>query len=228
MSKGIIVAIDGPAGSGKSTSAKMVAKKLGYLYIDTGAMYRAITFLAIKNNILHDEKKIIELAKSSKIELEFVNDETRVVVNGKDITNSIRTVEVNNHVSDISKIKQLRVVLVQKQREMGKEKNGVVMEGRDITTVVFPDAEVKIFLTASINQRAERRAKEFSANGLEVPYDNIKENLERRDHIDSSRDASPLTIAPDALIIDTSEITIEEQVNLILNEVKKAASKKRA
>jgi len=166
MSKGIIVAIDGPAGSGKSTSAKMVAKKLGYLYIDTGAMYRAITFLTIKNNILHDEKKIIELAKSSKIELEFVNDETKVVVNGKDITNSIRTVEVNNHVSDISKIKQLRVVLVQKQREMGKEKNGVVMEGRDITTVVFPDADVKIFLTASINQRAERRAKEFSANGL--------------------------------------------------------------
>jgi len=227
MSKGIIVAIDGPAGSGKSTSAKMVAKKLGYLYIDTGAMYRAITFLAIKNNILHDEQKIIELAKSSKIELEFVNDETRVIFNGKDITNSIRTVEVNNHVSDISKIKQLRVVLVQKQREMGKEKNGVVMEGRDITTVVFPDADVKIFLTASINQRAERRAKEFSANGLEVPYDNIKENLERRDHIDSSRDASPLTIAPDAMIIDTSEITIEEQVNLILNEVKKAASKKR-
>lgn len=227
MSKGIIVAIDGPAGSGKSTSAKMVAKKLGYLYIDTGAMYRAITFLAIKNNILHDEKKIIELAKSSKIELEFENDETRVVVNGKDITNSIRTVEVNNHVSDISKIKQLRVVLVQKQREMGKEKNGVVMEGRDITTVVFPDADVKIFLTASINQRAERRAKEFSANGLEVPYDNIKENLERRDHIDSNRDASPLTIAPDAMIIDTSEITIEEQVNLILNEVKKAASKKK-
>jgi len=227
MSKGIIVAIDGPAGSGKSTSAKMVAKKLGYLYIDTGAMYRAITFLAINNNILHDEKKIIELAKSSKIELEFVNDETKVIFNGKDITNSIRTVEVNNHVSDISKIKQLRVVLVQKQREMGKEKNGVVMEGRDITTVVFPDADVKIFLTASINQRAERRAKEFSANGLEVPYDNIKENLERRDHIDSSRDASPLTIAPDAMIIDTSEITIEEQVNLILNEVKKAASKKR-
>ena len=227
MSKGIIVAIDGPAGSGKSTSAKMVAKKLGYLYIDTGAMYRAITFLAIKNNILHDEKKIIELAKSSKIELEFVNDETRVIFNGKDITNSIRTVEVNNHVSDISKIKQLRVVLVQKQRGMGKEKNGVVMEGRDITRVVFPDADVKIFLTASINQRAERRAKEFSANGLDVPYDNIKENLERRDHIDSSRDASPLTIAPDAMIIDTSEITIEEQVNLILNEVKKAASKKR-
>ena len=227
MSKGIIVAIDGPAGSGKSTSAKMVAKKLDYLYIDTGAMYRAITFLAIKNNILHDEKKIIELAKSSKIELEFVNDETKVIFNGKDITNSIRTVEVNNHVSDISKIKQLRVVLVQKQREMGKEKNGMVMEGRDITTVVFPDADVKIFLTASINQRAERRAKEFSANGLEVPYDNIKENLERRDHIDSSRDASPLTIAPDAMIIDTSEITIEEQVNLILNEVKKAASKKR-
>ncbi|HLG31770.1 MAG TPA: (d)CMP kinase, partial [Ignavibacteriaceae bacterium] len=109
MSKGIIVAIDGPAGSGKSTSAKMVAKKLGYLYIDTGAMYRAMTYLAIKNNILDDEEKISELAKSSKIELEFVNDETKVFVNGKDITNSIRTVEVNNHVSDISKIKQLRV-----------------------------------------------------------------------------------------------------------------------
>ena len=228
MSKGIIVAIDGPAGSGKSTSAKMVAKKLGYLYIDTGAMYRAMTYLAIKNNILDDEEKIIELAKSSKIGLEFADDETKVFVNGKDITNSIRTVEVNNHVSDISKIKQLRVVLVQKQRGMGKEKNGVVMEGRDITTVVFPDADVKIFLTASINQRAERRAKEFYANGMEIPFDNIKENLERRDHIDSSRDTSPLTIAPDAMVIDTSEITIEEQVNLILNEVKKAASKKRA
>jgi cytidylate kinase len=226
MSKGIIVAIDGPAGSGKSTSAKLVAQKLGFLYIDTGAMYRAITYLAIKNNILDDEKKITESARQSSIVLEFIDGETKVLLNGENVSKEIRSPEVNNLVSEVSKIKELRVVLVKKQREMGGQKDGVVMEGRDIATVVFPDADVKIFLTASINQRTERRAKEFQANGTEIPFDSIRQNLEKRDKIDSSRDASPLTKAPDAVEIDTSEITIENQVNLILEEVKKAADKK--
>jgi CMP/dCMP kinase len=226
MSKGIIVAIDGPAGSGKSTSAKMVAQKLGYLYIDTGAMYRAMTYLAIRNNILNNDEKITRIAKSTDIVLEFIDGETKVFLDGEDVTSRIRTLEVNNHVSEVSKINDLRIVLVQKQREMGKEAKGVVMEGRDIATVVFPDADVKIFLTATINQRAERRAREFYANGEEIPLESIKKNLEKRDKIDSTREASPLTKARDAVVIDTSEITIEEQVNLILNEVKKAASKK--
>jgi cytidylate kinase len=189
-------------------------------------MYRAMTYLAIKNKILKDEEKIIKLAESSKIDLEFKGDETKVYVNGIDVTGDIRSIEVNNHVSDVSKIKGLRKVLVQKQRKMGHEKNGVVMEGRDITTVVFPDADVKIFLTASIDQRAERRAKEFQSNGMKVPIDNIKENLEKRDLIDSSRDDSPLTQAPDAIVIDTTQISIEDQVNLILAEVKNKALKK--
>ena len=145
MSKNLIVAIDGPAGSGKSTSAKLVASRLDYLYIDTGAMYRAITFLAIKNKILDDEKIIISLAEKSEIKLEFIDGETKVFVNDEDLTRSIRTVEVNRYVSDVSKIEEVRKIMVDKQREMGSKGDGVVMEGRDITTVVFPNADVKIF-----------------------------------------------------------------------------------
>ncbi len=138
MSKNLIVAIDGSAGSGKSTSAKLVASRLNYLYIDTGAMYRAITFLAIKNKILNDEKLIISLAEESEIRLEFVDGETKVFVNDEDLTRNIRTVEVNSHVSDVSKIREVRKIMVDKQREMGSKGGGVVMEGRDITTIVFP------------------------------------------------------------------------------------------
>ena len=226
MFKNLIVAIDGTAGSGKSTSAKLVASRLNYLYIDTGAMYRVITFLAIKNNILDNEKLIISLAEKSEIRLEFVDGETKVFVNDEDLTCNIRTVEVNCNVSNVSKIKEVRKIMVDKQREMGNKDNGVVMEGRDITTVVFPNADVKIFLTALLDERASRRAKEFTENGTDVKLDDIKNNLIERDRIDSSREVSPLTQAPDAIVVDTTKYTIDEQVNIILKAVKKTAEEK--
>lgn len=226
MSKNLIVAIDGHAGSGKSTSAKLVASKLNYLYIDTGAMYRAITFLAIKNKILDDEKLIISLGEKSEIKLDFVDGETQVFVNDEDLTGKIRTLEVSRQVSNISKIKEVRKIMVDKQREMGSKDSGVVMEGRDITTIVFPNADVKIFLTASLDERADRRVKEFAKNGTEVKLDDIKNNLVERDRIDSNREVSPLTQAPDAIVVDTTKYTINEQVNIILEAVKKIADEK--
>ena len=220
MSKNLIVAIDGPAGSGKSTSAKLVAQKLGYLYIDTGAMYRAVTHLSLKNK-LQSEEEIVELAESSDIILNFDNGFTEVTVDGLNVTSELRTAEVNSKVSEISKIEGVRKALVKKQRTYANKNNGVVMEGRDIGTVVFPDAEVKIFLTASLNQRVHRRAKEYENSGIIIPVEKIKENLIQRDRIDSTRHVSPLLKASDAVEIDTSSVTIEEQVELILNEVKK-------
>jgi cytidylate kinase len=226
MSKGLIVAIDGPAGSGKSTSAKLIAKKLGYVYIDTGAMYRAITYLALEQEAVNDETRIIELARSCKIDLDYKDGEVIVLLNGKNISKEIRSAEVNSHVSDVSKISDVRKVLVEKQREMGAKGKGVVMEGRDIGTVVFPNADVKIFLTASLDIRANRRTKEYNENGSKVLVDDIKSNLSNRDKIDSSRNDSPLVKASDAVEVDTTNVSIDEQVNLILVEVKKVADKK--
>ena len=226
MSKRLIVAIDGPAGSGKSTSAKLVAQKLGYLYIDTGAMYRAVTFLAIRNNVLNNFDAVIKIAETSNISLKFLNGSTQVSVDGEDITNNIRTGEVNSKVSDVSKIKEVREALVSKQREMAMKEGGVVMEGRDIGTVVFPNADVKIFLTASIEQRAKRRAKEYEEKGIEVSVNDIKNNLVKRDEIDSTREISPLTKADDAIVVDTSKVTIQEQVEIILDNIKLVAEKK--
>ncbi len=226
MSKRLIVAIDGPAGSGKSTSAKLVAQRLNYLYIDTGAMYRAVTFLAIKQNVHNDTKAVIKLAQTTEIKLNFVNGTTEVFTDGENITGEIRTKDVNAHVSDVSKIKEVRTALVDKQRMLGMNSGGVVMEGRDIGTVVFPDADVKIFLTANIEQRAIRRAKEFEGKGVQVSIEEIKKNLELRDEIDSSRKASPLVKANDAVIVDTSKVTIDEQVNIILEKIKETATKK--
>ncbi len=226
MSKGLIIAIDGPAGSGKSTSAKLIAKKLGFLYIDTGAMYRAVTYIALENEAIGNEKKIVELARISKLELRFDESGIIILLNGRDISKEIRSDQVNRHVSDVSRISDVRKLLVEKQREMSRKDQGVVMEGRDIGTVVFPDADVKIFLTASLDTRAIRRTKEYIDNGSEVVVDDIKNNLSSRDKIDSSRTDSPLTKAPDAVVIDTTKITIDEQINLILDKVKEKAKQK--
>jgi cytidylate kinase len=225
MSKKLIIAIDGPAGSGKSTTAKLVAKRLNYLYIDTGAMYRAVTLFVLRNNLMGKTNEIIEFANSLKIVLSFIDGETNITINGEDVSKEIRSFEVNSNVSEISCIEGVRKILVKKQQEMGKN-GGVVMEGRDIATVVFPSADVKIFLTAGIDERAERRAKEFSEKGTDVPIDKVKENLKNRDFIDSNREASPLTKASDSIEVDTSNTTIVEQVNLILNAVKNIADKK--
>ena len=226
MSKRLIVAIDGPAGSGKSTSAKLVAQKLGYLYIDTGAMYRAVTFLAIRNNVLNNNDAVIKIAETSDINLKFTNGATQVSIDGENITDKIRTAEVNSKVSDVSKIREVRSALVAKQREMAMKDGGVVMEGRDIGTVVFPDADVKIFLTASIEQRAKRRAKEFEEKGIEVSINDVKDNLINRDKIDSTREASPLTKAEDAIVVDTSKVTIQEQVDIIMDKIRIIATEK--
>ena len=226
MSKGLIIAIDGPAGSGKSTSAKLIAKKLGYLYIDTGAMYRAITFLAFENGAINDEAKIIELARNSEIKLKYNNGDLVILLNKRDVSKEIRSSDVNVYVSNVSKISAVRKLLVEKQREMGEKGQGIVMEGRDIGTVVFPYADVKIFLTASLDTRADRRAKEYFEDGSKVIVEDIKNNLSRRDKIDSSRSDSPLIKAPDAIAIDTTSITIDDQVNLIIEQIKKVAQEK--
>jgi CMP/dCMP kinase len=223
MSKKLIIAIDGPAGSGKSTTAKLVATKLNYTYIDTGAMYRAVTLFALRNELMGKTNEIIEMANELDIVLRFVDGETKITVNGQDVSKEIRSFEVNTNVSEISTIEGVRKILVKKQQQMGKD-GGVVMEGRDITTVVYPNAEVKIFLTAGIDERAVRRAKEFLEKGTEVPIEKVKENLKNRDFIDSNREASPLTKTPDSIEIDTSNTTIDEQVELILEEVKKVLS----
>jgi len=225
MSKRLIVAIDGPAGSGKSTSAKLVAQELGYLYIDTGAMYRAVTFLALKNNVLKNTKAIIEIAKKSNIDLKFINGITHVSVDENDITDDIRLPEVNLNVSDISAIAEVRKILVEKQRKLARENCGVVMEGRDIGTVVFPDANVKIFLIASIEERSRRRAKEYEEKSVPISLEEVKANLEQRDKIDSTRKISPLTKAPEAIEVDTSNVTIRQQVDMILEYVRHSAKR---
>jgi len=226
MSKGLIIAIDGPSGSGKSTSAKLIAKKLGYLYIDTGAMYRAITFYALENESIGDESRIVELARNCKIELNYLYDEVIVLLNGRNISDEIRSAVVNSHVSDVSKISNVRKLLVEKQREIGAKGSGVVMEGRDIGTVVFPNADVKIFLTAALDTRADRRANEYLEKGSNVLVDDIKNNLSNRDKIDSSRNDSPLIKASDAIEVDTTNVTVDEQVDLILDVIKRVADKK--
>lgn len=206
-----IVAIDGPAGSGKGTVAKILANKLNLTYIDTGAMYRAIAYLTLKNNVdIKDEDKIIELAKNSKIE--FLND--KVYVNGEDVSSKIRTMEVTRIVSPISSIVKLREILVDLQRNMA---NGldVIMEGRDITTVVFPNATYKFYLDASTEERARRRFKENSLKGMQVTYEEILENIKKRDYNDMHKEVGALIKSDDAIYIDSTNLTIDEVVEKI-------------
>ena len=206
-----IVAIDGPAGSGKGTVAKILAHELNLTYIDTGAMYRAIAYLTLKNNVdIKDEDKIIELAKNSKIE--FLND--KVYVNGEDVSSKIRTMEVTRIVSPISSIVKLREILVDLQRNMA---NGldVIMEGRDITTVVFPNATYKFYLDASIEERARRRFKENSLKGMQVTYEEILENIKKRDYNDMHKEVGALIKSDDAIYIDSTNLTIDEVVEKI-------------
>ena len=218
MDKNVIITIDGPAGSGKSTSAKLVARKLGFTYLDTGAMYRAITYLALTGNCIENEELIVELAEKAEINLQTVNGKTEVYINNQDVTDLIRNFEVNSKVSDVSKIPGVRTALVKLQQQFGNNTN-IVAEGRDTGTVVFPKADVKIFLIASIEERSKRRLKEFHEKGENISINEISNNLATRDKIDSTREVSPLVKAADAFEIDTTNITIEEQVNLILEKV---------
>ena len=211
MSK--IVAIDGPAGSGKGTVAKILADKCNLTYIDTGAMYRAIVYASLQNNIdISEEDKIVELAKNSKID--FIDSKT--YLNGEDISKEIRTMEVTRIVSPISSIVKLREILVDMQREMAGNLD-VIMEGRDITTVVFPNATYKFYLDATLDERAKRRYKENKEKGMEVTLDEIKENISKRDYNDMHKEVGSLTRTEDAIYIDSTNLTIDEVVEKMKN-----------
>lgn len=221
--KKIVLAIDGNSGCGKSSTAKVIAKKLKYIYIDTGAMYRAVTLFFIENKIdLKNDQDVEGALKQIDISFEYNMETTKneTFLNGKNVENEIRQMQVSNLVSPVSEISRVRRKLVEQQRVLGKEE-GVVMDGRDIGTVVFPDAELKIFMTASLEVRAFRRQKELKEKGTKVRLESVIENLRNRDHIDSSRDDSPLKKAEGAYEIDTSNLTFDEQVQQILKLVNK-------
>jgi CMP/dCMP kinase len=218
MSKNIIIAIDGPAGSGKSTDAKNLAKKLGFTYLDTGAMYRAITFCALRNNIVDDISAVIEMTKNLSLKLKYENGVTRVFVNDEEVTEQIRTPEVNSKVSEISVIPEVREEMVKIQKSIGKQGN-IVAEGRDVTTVVFPNADIKFFMTASIEERARRRFLEFQQKKADITIEEVKANLEKRDKIDSGREVSPLRQADDAILFDNTGLTPEQDLDYLVNKI---------
>ena len=223
----ISIAIDGHAASGKSTTAKLLGKKLGFLPIDTGAMYRAITLKVLKLGVpIEDEEKVVEIASNSKIEQKLVNEDVHTYLDGEDVSDEIRNLDVDRYVSRISTYPGVRRKLVQIQREIAKE-GGVILEGRDIGTVVLPDADVKIFMTASLEERAKRRLKELEEKDVVSDLEKIKNELRERDYIDSTREDSPLKIAQDAIIVDTTNLTIEEQVEVILREIMKRMGEKK-
>ncbi len=214
----MIIAIDGPAGSGKSTVAKLVAKELGFSYIDTGAMYRAVAYKVLKDNI--PLEKAPHILDKIDIKLVETEDGIKVFLDGEDISDKIRTEEVGKVASQIAKIPQVRKKLVELQRKLALEKENAVLEGRDIGTVVFPDADLKIFLTASAEERARRRYLQLKEKGLNPSYEEILKSIIDRDKNDTERKDSPLKPAEDAIIIDTTDKSIDQVVNLIINKVK--------
>lgn len=228
--KKITIAIDGLSSTGKSTLARQLAEALGYIYVDSGAMYRAITWVALKEKLIgadfFHEKQLIDLFPT--LELTFKKkpewDKAHTFVNNTDVEAEIRKMEVSRYVSSIAKIPEVRRKLVQLQQQMGKSK-GVVMDGRDIGTVVFPDAELKIFMTASPKVRAKRRYAELFKNDNSVDFNDVLENLNERDKIDSTRSNSPLLKAPDAIEIDNSEMDLETQFQLALQYANKRIEK---
>ncbi|MCF8267873.1 MAG: (d)CMP kinase [Ignavibacteriales bacterium] len=217
MPKNIIIAIDGPAGSGKSTVAKLLAQKLGFIYVDTGAMYRAVTYLALQADA-KVESEIVKLLKSVELRLLFEDGVIKVLANGDDITDELRSPVINDNVSFVSKIPEVREQLVLLQQNLVKY-GSLVAEGRDTTTVVYPDAEIKVYMEASINERARRRYLEFEAKKENISIEQVSKNLSERDRIDSQRKVSPLKIAEDAEIIDTTEFSIDEVVEKLLKKV---------
>ena len=224
--KKITIAIDGHSSCGKSTMAKELARQLGYVYVDTGAMYRTVTLFAMRHNLFlaDGEVETDALRKCMpEIEVSFrFNEETGrpdAYLNGECVEKVIRSIEVSNHVSKVAAIPFVREAMVDQQRRMGAEK-GIVMDGRDIGTTVFPDAELKIFVTASSKVRAQRRYDELKEKGMPADFDEILKNVEERDYIDSHREVSPLRQAPDALLLDNSEMTIPEQNAWLMDKVK--------
>lgn len=215
----INVAIDGPAGAGKSTVAKAAAKELGYIYVDTGALYRTIALNAVRNNIANDKQAVIKMLDSTKVELKYIDGVQAVYLNGEDVSALIRTPEISMGASTVSAIPEVRAFLLDLQRDIAKN-NNVIMDGRDIATVVLPNANVKIFLSASAECRAERRYKELIEKGENVNYDDVLADVNQRDYQDSHREIAPLKPSDESIILDTSNCTLEESIALIVNTVK--------
>jgi cytidylate kinase len=219
--KKIVIALDGYSSCGKSTTAKLVAAQLGYAYIDTGAMYRAVTLYFLRHHVsLTNQKEIKEALENIDIDFHY-NPKTgrnEVFLNGLNVEDEIRKMYISNQVSEVSVVPEVRHAMVAQQQKMGR-KRGVVMDGRDIGTAVFPDAEVKIFMTADVDTRAKRRQEELLEKKQLVNLDEIRENLQKRDHIDSTRRESPLRRAEDAHLLDTSHMTIDEQVEFVMERV---------
>ncbi|MDR7371684.1 (d)CMP kinase [Flavobacterium aquidurense] len=229
--KKITIAIDGFSSTGKSTLAKQLAKELEYVYVDTGAMYRAVALFTMQNQFIgadfFDKKALIESLPKIQLEFKFNADLgfAEMYLNGENVEKQIRTIEVSNYVSKVAEVSEVRSKLVEQQQEMGKNK-AIVMDGRDIGTVVFPDAELKIFMTASAETRAQRRFDELQQKGDNVSYEDVLKNVVERDYIDTHRDDSPLVIADDAIEIDNSYLSRQEQFAAVLeliNDVVKTA-----
>ncbi len=219
--KKIKIAIDGPAASGKSTTARLVAKKLGYIYIDSGAMYRAVTLKALREGIpTTDDEAMAKIAAEAQIEFSRKGDDLRVLLDNEDVTEAIRTPEIAKHISPVAANPRVREILVARQQELGKA-GGVVMDGRDIGTVVFPDAELKVYMNASAEERARRRVNELKERGIHADYQKVLQEILRRDKADSTRQHGPLRESPDAIIIDTTNLTVDEQVEKIYQLARK-------
>ncbi|WP_456392806.1 (d)CMP kinase [Persephonella sp.] len=223
----MIIAIDGPAGSGKSTIAKMLAREFGFTYIDTGAMYRAVALKVKRAGIdPSDEKAVLKLMENTDIKLEPAENGVRVFLDGEDVSGLIRTEEIGKIASQIARFSQVRKRLVQMQRELGLKAKNAVIEGRDTGTVIFPDADVKIFMTASPEERANRRYRELVLRGLDVSYEKILTEIRERDRLDETRKDSPLRPAEDAVIIDTTGKELNQVFQEVLQLVKKRMTQK--
>jgi len=220
MRKNLVIAIDGYSSCGKSTLAKALAKKLGFIYIDSGAMYRAITLYFLRNNVdLENHEAIVDALQHIELNFNSKDYESHITLNGEEVSEEIRLMPVSEAVSPVSAIKEVRKEMVKQQQRMGKSKN-IVMDGRDIGTAVFPDAQVKFFMTADPKIRAERRYKEMVAKGDQtITLEEVFENLAHRDYADTTREESPLTRAEDAIILDNTDITEEEQLAFALEKV---------
>lgn len=223
--KRLRIAIDGPASAGKSTVAKILAKDLGYIYCDTGAMYRALTYMAMENNIsIDDEAGLVQLLQDITITFDPSAEIQKVFVNGKEVTDEIRQSDVTNGVSAVSAHQAVRVELVKRQQEIAKA-GGIVMDGRDIGTAVLPDAEIKIFLVASVTERAERRFKENQTKGITTALEVLQQEIADRDYKDSTRKVSPLLQAEDAILVDTTSLSIEGVVAKIKSIIEETVKK---
>lgn len=220
----MIVTIDGPAGSGKSTTARGVADRLGYVYLDTGAMYRAVALGFLRADADASSEDAREVLSGIEVDVQYRGDAMHVFLAGEDVTDRIRTSAVGAVVSDISSLAAVRERMVQEQRRIGFEQEethgGVVLDGRDTGTVVFPDADVKIFMEADLDERARRRQKEYAEEGESVPLEDVRKEIARRDRQDRNREIAPLRRANDAISLDTTDLTIDDQVTFVVDRVK--------